>query len=366
MQLVEPRNMPPAPLTGSTLRQVFRITISGSRVRMRLSNIFSNGPITVASARLARSAGMGVIDPAYGDPAIVGGDNSVPPAPGAAAVSDPLTFDAPALTRLTVSLFIPSAPSEVTGHPGARTTSYLQAGNVVRATAMPDAARAERWYVIAGLEVVANDNPRVVIALGNSITDGRGSGTDRDTRWTDYLANRLAGDPRTRRVVTLNAGLGGNKVLAGGLGPTALVRLDRDVLDVPGARWLIVKEGVNDLGEARAPGSAAQVAQDLIAAFQQIITRAHARGLRVYGATILPFEGSQYGNAEQEAARQAVNAWIRTSGAYDAVIDFDAALRDPGHPSRLLPSADTGDHLHPNEAGYRMMAEMIDLVLFTR
>jgi lysophospholipase L1-like esterase len=200
--------------------------------------------------------------------------------------------------------------------------------------------------------------------LGNSITDGRGSGTNRNDRWPDNLARRLQADPRTSHVAVLNAGIGGNAVLTGGLGPTALARLERDVLAQPGARWVIVLEGVNDIGAAGDSGAAAAVARNLPVAYREIIDRAHARGMRVYGGTITPFGGSQYDGVEREAARQAVNRWIRTSGAFDAVIDFDAALRDAAHASRLAPSTDTGDHLHPNEEGYRTMADAIDLALF--
>jgi lysophospholipase L1-like esterase len=220
----------------------------------------------------------------------------------------------------------------------------------------------DHWYIIAGLDVVAVG--AAVVTLGNSVTDGRGSGTNRNNRWPDNLARRLQADPRTRHVAVLNAGIGGNGVLTGGLGPTALARLERDVLDAPGARWVILLEGINDIGAAREPGSATAVAQSLIAAYRQIIDRVHARGLRIYGATLPPFAGSQYDSEERERARQTVNSWVRSSGAFDAVIDFDAVLRDPAQPARLLPSAETGDHLHPNEEGYRLMANAIDLTLF--
>src|SRR5213078_4331869 len=228
-----------------------------------------------------------------------------------------------------------AAPADVTGHPGSRTTSFLQAGQWVSAAELPDAATTDHWYLIAGLDVVADG--AAVVTLGNSITDGRGSGTDRNDRWPDNLAGRLQSDPRTRHVAVLNAGIGGNAVLTGGLGPTALSRLDRDVLDQQGARWVILLEGVNDIGGAREPGRAATVAQNLLAAYRDIIARAHDRGLRVYGATIPPFGGSQYDGDDREAARQRVNHWIRETGAFDAVIDFDAVLRDPAQPSRLLP-----------------------------
>jgi lysophospholipase L1-like esterase len=205
-----------------------------------------------------------------------------------------------------------------------------------------------------------------VVALGNSITDGRGSGTDRQNRWPDELARRLQSEPATRHVAVLNAGIGGNCVLRGCLGPSALARLDRDVLRAPGARWLIVLEGVNDIGQAKDAAQADTIARGLIAAYREIVDRAHARGIAVYGATILPFGGSFYDTPFREGARRLVNEWIRGSGNFDAVIDFDAALRDPAQPARLASAADGGDHLHPNEAGYRMMAAAVDLALFRR
>jgi lysophospholipase L1-like esterase len=292
------------------------------------------------------------------------GADSVVIASGATVTSDPLEYEVPPLADLAVSIHLSDVPTDVTGHPGSRTTSYLQVGDWVSASALPNAVTTERWYVLAGIDVLPRVAASAVVVLGNSITDGRGSGTNEQNRWPDNLARRLQSDPRTRHVAVLNAGIGGNTVLRGGLGPPALTRLDRDVFAQSGARWLIVLEGVNDIGAARDPGAAARVATDLIAAHQQIIARAHEHGLRVYGGTITPFGGSFYDAPEREAARQTVNRWIRTSGDWDAVIDFDAVLRDPANPTRLLPAVDTGDHLHPNEEGYRLMAGAIDLGLF--
>jgi lysophospholipase L1-like esterase len=365
-QLTEPRNLPPAPgLTGNTLRQVAQVSIGGSRLRVRLSNRFGNGPLTVAAARIAASAGASAIAPGTERALTFGGRAEITLAAGGEAVSDVVDFALEPLSRVAVTLRFGAVPSDVTGHPGSRTTSYLVLGDSVGSAELDGATRTDHWYVLAGIDVEAEDAGAVVV-IGNSITDGRGSGTNRQNRWPDHLARRLRDDPRTARVAVLNAGIGGNKVLRGGLGPPALERFDRDVLGASGVRWLIVLEGVNDLGEARGPAEAQATAQGLIDAYRWMVERAHTRGIRVYGATILPFGGSFYDAPEREAARQTVNRWIREGGAFDAVIDLDAALRDPTHPTRLRPEADTGDHLHPNETGHRMMGEAVDLALFAR
>jgi lysophospholipase L1-like esterase len=364
-QLTEPRNLPPPPgLSGSTLRQVIRVSLGGLRLRLRLSNRFGNAPVVVARARVARSAGASAIDTTSDRSLTFGGRSGVTIAPGDEVASDPIDLALAPRSALAVSLHFGAVASDVTGHPGSRTTSYLQSGDWTTARELPAAAPVERWYILTGAEVVAPRGSAAVITLGNSITDGRGSGTDRNNRWPDNLAGRLQSDPRLRHIAVLNAGIGGNAVVRGGLGPTALERLDRDVLEQRGARWLIVLHGVNDIGSARDSIAASGIADELIAAYREIVARSRARGLRVYGATILPFGGSFYFDPAREAARQRVNAWIRTSGAFDAVIDFDAVMRDSADPARLRADVDGGDHLHPNEAGYQRMADAIDLSLF--
>jgi lysophospholipase L1-like esterase len=367
VQLTESRNLPPAPgLTGNTLRQVFRVSLGGRRLRLRLSNRFGNAPVVLTRARIARSAGQSAIDPATDRPLTFGGRSEVNIAPGSEVTSDPFELEVPPLGALAVSMHFAASPSDLTGHPGARTTSFLQVGDATTERELPDAVRVERWYILTGIEVVATPNSAALITLGNSITDGRGSGTDRNNRWPDNLARRLQEDERTKHIAVLNAGIGGNAVVRGGLGPTALERLDRDVLDQRGARWLIVLHGVNDIGDASDSVAASAIADELIAAYREIIARARRRSIRAYGATILPFGGSFYYDAGREAARRRVNAWIRASGAFDAVIDFDASMRDPSDPHRLRRDVDGGDHLHPNELGYQVMANAIDLALFRR
>lgn len=365
-QLTEPANLPPAPgLAGNTLRQVVRPSIGGERVRVRFSNAFGNGPLTIAAATIATgTAGESAIQRPTERALAFGGQPSVTLAPGAEAVSDPLPFPLRAMQDIAITLRFGDVPASLTGHPGSRTTSYLQPGDAVTAGEMPDAVRTDHWYVIQGIDVAGDARNGAVVTLGNSITDGRGSGTNRNNRWPDELSRRLRADPATAHVAVLNAGIGGNCVLRACLGPAAVDRFQRDVLQAPGARWLVILEGINDIGQAEGEAGAQAVARGLTEAYGQMIDRARARGIRVYGATLLPFGGSFYDRPEREAARQAVNAWIRTSGRFDAVIDLDAALRDPSDPVRLRPEADTGDHLHPNETGHRLIAEAIDLALF--
>ena len=364
VQPTEPQNLPPEPgLEGNTLRQVVHVSLGGDRLRVHFSNIFGTSPLTLTAAHLAASLGDGAIDPATDRAFTFDGRPSVTLPAGGGVTSDPIPFGLRPLSDVAITVrFGAVPPHAVTGHPGSRTTSYLVEGDAVSNPTMTSASHVEHWYVIAGIDVAAPD-AAAVVTLGNSITDGRGSGTNEQNRWPDELARRLQANDRTQRVAVLNAGIGGNCVLRPCLGPSALARFERDVLEQDGVRWVIVLEGVNDIGTTPADSSAA-VGRGLIAAYEEMIDAAHSRHIVAYGATILPFGGSFYDSPEHEAARQSVNEWIRASGVFDAVIDLDAALRDPRDPTRLLPAADTGDHLHPNEVGHRMIAEAVDLTLF--
>jgi lysophospholipase L1-like esterase len=295
-----------------------------------------------------------------------GGDATGRILPGATIVSDAVDLSVPAVSDLVVDLYLPgelgTGPSPVTTHNGASQTNYLSPpGNHSGQAAMTVERTTGAWFLLARVEVAAPAAAGAIVAFGDSITDGARSTADMNSRWPDHLARRLAARPG-RSMAVLNAGISGNQVLGDGAGVSALARFDRDVLMQTGVTHVIIMEGINDIGLARANPS--PTAADLIAGHKQLIERARVRGLKVYGATLTPFEGAFYWTAEGEAKRQALNQWIRTSGAYDAVIDFDQVTRDPEAPTKFLPAYDSGDHLHPGDAGYRAMGEAVDLKLF--
>jgi len=295
------------------------------------------------------------------------GQSSVSIPAGAMMISDPIDFNVAPQTDLAITFQAGKVSDSITGHPGSRATSYLVAGDAVSAPMLTNPIKADHWYVLDGVDVAAKKPAAAVVIAGDSITDGRGSTTNGNDRWPDDLARRLLATKSTADVAILNHGIGGNRILHDRAGPNLLARFDRDVLVQPGVRSVIVLEGLNDIGTSRkeaAKGEQLKTVGDLIAAFQQLITRAHTQGLQIYGTTILPFGGSFYFSPLNEADRQRVNTWIRTSGAFDAVIDFDKATRDSKNSDRLLSDYDSGDHLHPSVAGYHAMADAIPLSLF--
>jgi lysophospholipase L1-like esterase len=361
-QLTEPRNLPPAPgFPSSTLRQIAQLSLGGHSIRITFSNLYGNAPLSILRAHVARSAGGSAIDAASDTPLLFAGSASVIIPPGAQVVADAVTFEVPALTNLAVSVALDAAPpSDVTGHPGSRTTSFLQPGDAVsQAELGPAALSVDHWYFLSSIDVLTGSGARAVVTLGDSITDGRGSTTNQNDRWPNQLSRRLLAAPETALISVLNQGIGGNRILGDGLGPSALSRFERDALSPPGVRWVVVLEGINDLGSQPTPA-----AQTLIAAYRQMITRAHARNVSVYGGTIMPFQGFSTFSPQTEAIRQAINGWMRQSGEFDKVIDFDAITRDAAAPSQLSLAVDGGDHLHPSAAGYALMAGAIDLGLF--
>ncbi len=374
-QIPEPQNaLASDDLRDATLRQIVHLSEGGASLRVHLSNAFGTVPLHFTSVHIARpiSAGTAKIDPASDKALSFSGSSDVTVPAGAEFISDPVDYPVAALSNLAITMHLDTPPARQTGHPGSRATSYLAHGDLVSAVDLPDAKRVDHWYQLAGVDVIAPSNAAAVVALGDSITDGHGATTNGNDRWTDVLAQRLQSSPATRTVAVLNQGIGGNRLLADGLGPNALARFDRDVLAQPGVRYLIVLEGVNDLGGLARNGevSAAEHAalvRRIEEAYQQIVLRAHAHGIKVIGGTVLPYTGSDYYHPgpSSEADRQAVNQWIRTPGHFDEIVDFDKVARDPAHPDRLLPEYDSGDHLHPSPAGYNAMATAIPLSLFT-
>lgn len=374
-QIPEPGNaLPRQALQDATLRQIVHLTVGGKELRVRLSNAFGTAPLTILSVHVARPASKetGSIDVASDEALTFGGSASVTIPAGADYFSDPVAFDAPALSDLAITLYLEVPPARQTSHPGSRETSFLVHGNHVADAGLRGATTVAHWFIISGVDVRENTPGAAIVALGDSLTDGHAVPDNSDLRWTDDLARRLAASRATRGLSVLNVGTGGNRLLLDGLGPNALARFDRDVLAQTGVRYLLVLEAINDLGSATrlAPISAAQhtlLVHQIIGAYEQIVLRAHAQGITVIGGTITPDGGSDYyhPSAASEADRQAVNAWIRQPGHFDAVVDFDRVVRDPTHPGRLLPAYDCGDHLHPNPAGYQAMAAAIPLALFT-
>lgn len=375
-QIPEPQNtLPQADLRDATVRQIFHLSAGGPELRVHVSNAFGTQALRFTSVHIARSlaSSSSEIDPS-GDRALsFAGAHDVTVPPGAEFVSDPIAYPVAPLSNLAVTFHLDDPPANETGHPGSRATSYYVRGDSVAAPVLSDAAKVEHWYQISEIDVRASPGAASLVALGDSITDGHGATTNGNDRWTDVLASRLQQSPATRDIGISNQGIGGNHLLSDGLGPNALARFDRDVLAPAGVRWLIVFEGVNDLGGlARmgdvSPANHAALVQRVISAYQQIILRAHAHGIRVFGATITPYMGSDYYHpgSLNEDDRKAVNDWIRAAEHFDAVIDFDAVVRDPHRPDRLLPAYDCGDHLHPSPAGYRAMGDAVPLSLLAR
>jgi len=355
---------------GQTIREVVRISVGGRRLRVRLSNEMGTAPLAIGAAHLAFAGPSGTIEPGTDRVLTFGGQGSVTLAPSAPALSDPVDIDVPALTSLAISLYFPGSTGAATTHATASQTTFISgSGDFTAASTLPVETTTTSRYFLGAVYIESESPTEAVVTLGDSITDGLFSTVDASRRWPDRLAERLVALHKMTRTSVVNAGISGNRVLNDFVGPNAQSRTDRDVLALPGVRFVTLLEGINDIGFPTLLGLPAQAvsAEQIIGGYRQLIARAHSHGLKIYGGTLTPFDGTIYPGyftADGEAKREAVNQFIRTSHAFDAVIDFDAAVRDPTHPTRLLPAFDSGDHLHPNDEGYRAMADAIDLHLF--
>jgi lysophospholipase L1-like esterase len=359
----------PIQINGQTVRQIVHTSLGGERVRVRFSNAYGTSGLVIGSAHVAISTDGASISSGTDRVLKFNGSPTIIIPAGALVVSDPVTLTVPALCDLAVSLYLPDNVAATTQHSVGLQTTYISASGDFTGAAIAPTTTTQSYYFLTGVEVAASNRARAIVTLGDSVTDGFGSTPDTNQRWPNLLAERLQSDSATSRFSVLNAGVSGNRVLHDFVGTSALARLDRDTLVQTGVKYVIVGEGNNDFlipGLIGNPAEVVTVAQ-MIQAHRQMIDRVHALRLSIYGGTLTPVEGYPFPGfwtPDLEAKRQAVNDWIRTSRAYDAVIDFDKLLRDPSHPSRLLPAYDSGDHLHPNDGGYRTMADAIDLSLF--
>ncbi len=362
--------------TNQTLRQIVHISIGGSKVRVVLSNAYGTAPVTIGAAHIALRDKDGAIQAASGGPLTFSGKPTITIPANAVMYSDPVNLTVPQMADLAIDVYLPgttNAPVTLTMHNSAFQTSYIsETGNYAGKTSLPSVGTTQSWFLLSRVDVSAADAAGAVVAFGDSITDGARSTPDTNSRWPDQLSRRLLA--QGIKMGVLNAGIGGNRVLseasvppgvdvrAVGAGINALARFERHVLSHPGATHVIVLEGINDIGNARQ--NPTPTAEDLIAGHKQLIEQARARGLKIYGATLPPFWGAAYYTEVGEAKRQAFNEWVRSSKAYDGVVDFDKATRDPSDPKKLLEKYDSCDYLHPSDAGYKAMGDAIDLSLF--
>jgi lysophospholipase L1-like esterase len=351
----------------TTFREIIHISLGGSRARIIFTNEFGLDPLTINEAHIALSAGGGTTG--LTSALTFGGRTSVTIPPGALVVSDPADLKLPPFADVAVSFFVPAQPMrQVTQHGFADQTSYTAPGNVASAKTLDSPKEIYSWPFLKGLDVMGNGNAASIVTFGDSITDGALSTRNANARWPDVLARRLQANKKTAELGVLNEGIGGNRVLHDTTGPSALARFDRDVLAQTGVKYLVIMESINDIGHATDPNKPYDVitAADLIFGLGQLADRAHTHGIKVYGATLTPYVGAKYQSADGETMREAVNQWIRTTRQLDGVIDFDKVTQDPANPTVFLPADDSGDHLHPGDAGYKAMGESIDLKLFEK
>lgn len=355
------------PFSGTTLREIVHISAGGAGIRVRFTNAYGTDPLTISDAHVTLSGGNAVIQPGADHAITFGGATTVNIPPGAELFSDPVAFAVDPLSNLAVSFYLPSQVMRAeTFHAFGDQDNFIANGDVSNSADLPDATKISSWYFLDGIDVAAVDGSRAIVTLGDSITDGALSTHNANLRWPDLLAARLNADPNLKNISVLNVGIGGNRVLNEVAGPSALSRVDRDVLSQSGVRYVIVLESINDIGRLAhlaTPYDDITAAQ-LEMALKQIADDAHEHGIKAIGATLTPYGGAGYSSDKGEQVREAVNDWIRSSGTFDGVVDFDKATQDPANPTHFNPAYDSGDHLHPKDAGYKAMADSIDLALF--
>jgi len=366
----------PAPAEGAafsnqTLRMNARVSLGGEQVRVRISNAYGSRPLLVGSACVGRRDAGSAVVPASNTKLTFGGSESTAIAAGAFVISDPVPFDLPALADVSVSIYLPGDVPAAFGITGryARQTNYVSPpGDFSSAAVMPVGRITDEWFFVSGVDVLASPQTGGVVALGDSLTDANISTPDAFCRWPDQLARRLSARRAGRPMAVMNQGLGGNRILHDIRGDSGLRRFDRDVVAQPGATHVIVVLGTNDLRNRWRKPEEEVTAEQMIAGLKQLAVRARTAGIKIFGGTLLPFENETFlpgaWTPAREKTRQAVNEWIREGGAFDAVIDFDQALRDPEHPTSMVPAYDCGDHLHPGDLGYTKMGDAIELKLF--
>lgn len=374
--VVFPGMPPPLTLDNQTIREIVRPTIEGERLRVRFSNELGTAPLALGSAHIALVRDNGSIVPGSDRPLTFDGKTAVQVPAGAPMLSDPVDMKVSAFANIAISIYVPKEITPSSFHLlGQRPTYISGPGDFTGVEDIPNAKTTHSWYLLSDLEFWVPNQTTAIVTLGDSITDGFGAARGEYQDWPDQLADRLAQAKGSPTLAVDNEGIGGNRILYDGAGVSALARFDRDVLARPGVTEMILLEGINDIGwpnmkprpmnngSMRKNPFAGQVvtANDLILGMKQIIERAHAHGIRVFGATMTPYEGADYFTAEGEKVREAVNDWIRTGGAFDGVFDFDAAVRDPNHPQKFRDDYQSGDHLHPNASGYSAMAAAIDI-----
>jgi lysophospholipase L1-like esterase len=346
---------------------IAHITLGGRALRIEISNMANAEPLEIGSAHVAVHKGEGAIVPGTDRILKFSGNESTVIPPGALFVSDTVNLHLAPFSDLAISLYLPKNTGSPTNHTMGLHTAYISKGNVTGNEVMPEPTKTYSYLWLTGIDILAAADSYAIVALGDSITDGFTTTVDGNTAWPALLAKRLAAHKATRNVAVLNQGISGNQVVRDGAGVSALARFDRDVLGRPGVKWVILLEGINDINiRGRSAEPEALTSDELIAGYRQIIERAHMNGIKVVGATLTPEEGVPTASERGEEIRQTVNRWIRTKGNFDAVVDFDLVVQDSSHPRRINPAFDPGDHIHPNDAGNKAMADAIDPAIFAR